>query len=238
MSRLSDFPVTQRWPAQDPNVIQLYSLPTPNGVKISIALEELGLPYEAHRVSFETDEQMTPEFLSLNPNNKIPAILDPDGPDGKPVGLFESGAILLYLAEKAGGLLPIDPVGRYKAIQWVMFQMGGVGPMFGQFGHFYKYAADKVANTPYPVERYKNETRRLLGVLEGQLRDRKFIMGDEPRDYSIADIAIFPWVRGLSVFYEADEVLGLSEFPSVMAWVERCSDRPASVKGFDIPAQD
>ena len=237
MSRLSDFPITQKWPPKDPEVIQLYSLPTPNGVKVSIALEELELPYEAHRVDFGTDDQMSPEFLSLNPNNKIPAIIDPHGPDDLPVGLFESGAILLYLAEKAGKLIPNDPIGRYEAIQWVMFQMGGVGPMFGQFGHFYKYAADKVANNPYPVERYKKEVRRLLGVLEGRLRDRKFIMGEDYSAYSIADIAIFPWVRGLSVGYDAADVLGLADFKSVSAWVERCSDRPASVKGFTVPAE-
>lgn len=236
MSRLSEFPITTRWPAKNADVIQLYSLPTPNGVKISIALEEMGLPYEAHRVSFETDDQMTREFLSLNPNNKIPAIIDPEGPEGKPIGLFESGAILIYLAEKTGRLMPNDPIGRYEVIQWVMFQMGGIGPMFGQFGHFYKYAADKVANNPYPVERYTKEARRLLAVLEGRLRDRKFIMGEEPSDYSIADIAIFPWVRGLSVHYNADEALKLADFPAVSAWVERCSDRPASVKGFTVPA--
>ncbi|MAU20977.1 MAG: glutathione S-transferase [Martelella sp.] len=236
MSRLSEFPITQRWPAENPDFIQLYSLPTPNGVKVSIALEEMELPYEAHRVAFDRDDQMTPEFLSLNPNNKIPAIIDPEGPEGKPIGLFESGAILIYLAEKTGRLMPNDPVGRYEVIQWVMFQMGGVGPMFGQFGHFFKHAADKVANNPYPVQRYTNESRRLLGVLEGRLRDRKFIMGEEPSDYSIADIAIFPWVRGLSVHYEAQDALKLADFPAVSAWVERCADRPASVKGFTVPA--
>ncbi|MET3599032.1 glutathione S-transferase C-terminal domain-containing protein [Martelella mangrovi] len=235
MPRLSAFPITQKWPAQNPDVIQLYSLPTPNGVKVSIALEELELPYEAHRVSFDTDDQMSPEFLSLNPNNKIPAIIDPHGPDDTPIGLFESGAILLYLAEKAGRLIPNDPIGRYETIQWVMFQVGGVGPMFGQFGHFYKYAADKVANNSYPVERYTKEARRLLGVLEGRLLDRQFIMGDE---YTIADIAIFPWVRGLSNGYDAEETLRLSDFKVVNAWVKRCSERPASVKGLTVPAKN
>jgi len=235
MSRLSDFPITSRWPAKNPDILQLYSLPTPNGVKVSIALEEIGLPYEAHLISFSNDDQMTPEFLSLNPNNKIPAIIDPDGPEGKPIGLFESGAILLYLAEKTGKLIPNDPVGLYKTIQWVMFQVGGIGPMFGQFGHFYKYAADKVANNPYPTERYTNEARRLLGVLEGQLMDSEFIMGGE---YTIADIAIFPWVRGLSEGYKATEHLGLSDFHAVNAWVERCASRPASIKGLEIPPRD
>ncbi|TPW30523.1 glutathione S-transferase [Martelella alba] len=235
MSRISDFPITRRWQPKNPDVLQLYSLPTPNGIKISAALEETGLPYEAHLVSFATNDQMTPEFLSLNPNNKIPAILDPDGPDGTPIGLFESGAILLYLAEKSGMLMPEDPVGRYETIQWVMFQMGGVGPMFGQFGHFYKYAADKVANNPYPTERYSNETRRLLGVLEQRLAGRRFIMGET---YTIADIAIFPWVRGLTTAYDAAEHLGLAAFTNVNLWLARCLERPASQKALNIPPRD
>ncbi|WP_176083776.1 glutathione S-transferase C-terminal domain-containing protein [Martelella sp. HB161492] len=235
MSRISDFPITRRWQPKNPDVIQLYSLPTPNGIKISAALEETGLPYEAHLVSFATNDQMTPEFLSLNPNNKIPAILDPDGPDGTPIGLFESGAILIYLAEKSGMLMPEDPVGRYETIQWLMFQMAGVGPMFGQFGHFYKFAADKVANNPYPTERYSNETRRLLGVLEQRLAERRFIMGDV---YTIADIAIFPWVRGLTSAYDAAEHLGLAEFANVNLWLGRCLDRPASQKALNIPPRD
>lgn len=232
MSGLSDFAITRKWPAKNPDAIQLYSFPTPNGVKISIALEELELPYEAHLVSFGSNDQMTPEFLSLNPNNKIPAIIDPDGPDGKAVGLFESGAILIYLADKAGKLFPVDPIGRYETIQWLMFQMGGIGPMFGQLGHFYKHAADKVANNPYPVERYTGETRRLLGVLESRLKDREYIMGDL---YTVADIASFPWVLALSKHYGAVEHLGLADFPAVNAWVERCAARPASVKGLNIP---
>ncbi|MCM2394864.1 glutathione binding-like protein [Rhizobium sp. S95] len=232
MADLSSFPITKKWPAKDPSVIQLYSLPTPNGVKVSIALEELGLPYEAHLVSFGTNEQKSPEFVSLNPNGRIPAILDPNGPDGKPIGVFESGAILIYLAEKTGKLLPKDAAGRYAVLQWLMFQMGGVGPMFGQFGHFYKYAADKVANNPYPTERYRDETRRLLGVLEGELATRPWLAGGE---YTIADIATFPWVRGLKVGYEAADVIGLENYPKVMEWVARAESRPASQKGLNIP---
>lgn len=233
MADLSTFPVTSRWPATNPGIIQLYSLPTPNGVKVSIALEELGLPYEAHRIDISTNIQKSPEFLSLNPNGRIPAIIDPDGPDGKPIGLFESGAILLYLAEKTGKLLPADPVGRYEAIQWLFFQMGGVGPMFGQFGHFFKYAADKVANNSYPVDRYREESKRLLGVLESRLKDREWLAGKE---YSIADIATFPWVRGLETGYGAKDAIGLDAFPAVAAWRARAEARPASAKGLTIPA--
>ena len=178
MSDLSAFQITKRWPAQNPEILQLYSLPTPNGVKASIMLEEVGLPYEPHLVSFGTDDQMTPEFLSLNPNNKIPAIVDPDGPGGKPMGLWESGAILVYLAEKTGKLLPADPAARYECLQWLMFQMGGVGPMFGQLGHFPKFAADKITDD-YPTNRYRDETRRLLGVLDAHLAERDFVMGSE-----------------------------------------------------------
>ncbi|MBB4064296.1 glutathione binding-like protein [Gellertiella hungarica] len=233
MTDLSAFPVTRRWPAANPDVLQLYSLATPNGVKVSIALEELGIPYEVHKVTFADNSQKSPEFVSLNPNGRIPAILDPHGPGGKPLGLFESGAILVYLAEKAGKLLPSDPAARYETLAWVFFQMGGVGPMFGQFGHFFKYAADKVANNSYPVERYRDEAKRLLSVLEARLEGRDYLMGDE---YSIADIATFPWVRGTDVFYNAREVLELDSFPRVMAWVERCWARPASQKGWAVPA--
>ena len=188
MSELSAFEITKRWPAQNPDRIQLYSLPTPNGVKASIMLEETGLPYEAHLVSFGSDDQMTPEFLSLNPNNKIPAMIDPDGPGGKPMPLWESGAILIYLAEKTGKFMPTNPVARYECLQWLMFQMGGVGPMFGQLGHFYKFAADKITDL-YPTDRYMSEAKRLLGVLDDRLSDRDFIMGG---DYTIADIATAP----------------------------------------------
>ncbi|QND49657.1 glutathione S-transferase [Rhizobium lusitanum] len=235
MADLSSFPITKRWAASNPDIIQLYSLPTPNGAKVSIALEELELPYEPHLVSFGTNDQKSPEFISLNPNGRIPAIIDPNGPGGKPIGLFESGAILVYLAEKTGKLMPKDAAGRYEVLQWVFFQMGGIGPMFGQFGHFFKFAADKVANNSYPVERYRDEAKRLLSVLEDRLKDRQWIMGDE---YTIADITTFPWVRGVDVFYGGREVLELASFPSVMAWVERATARPASQRGLNIPKRD
>ncbi len=234
MSDLSQFMITKRWPAQHPDRIQLYSLPTPNGVKASIALEELELPYDAHLVSFGTDDQLTPEFMSLNPNNKIPAMIDPDGPGGKPLPIWESGAILIYLAEKTGKLIPADPAERYECLQWLMFQMGGVGPMFGQFGHFFKFVADKVTD-PYPTERYLNETKRLLGVLEGRLDGRNYIMGDQ---YTIADIAIFPWVRTLGGFYEAGEALDLDAYKNVGAHLERCQARPAVERGLVQPPRD
>src|SRR4051794_20274143 len=191
MSDLSQFPVNRKWPAAHPDRLQLYSLPTPNGVKVSIALEEIGLPYEVHKVAFDKHDQMSPEFLSLNPNNKIPAILDPNGPGGKPLALFESGAILLYLADKTGKLIPQDAAGRYETIQWLMFQMGGIGPMFGQLGFFNKFAG-KDYEDKRPRDRYVAESKRLLGVLDKRLANRAWIMGD---DYTIADIASFPWIR-------------------------------------------
>ena len=232
MADLSAFPITKKWPAKDAGVLQLYSLATPNGIKVSAMLEECGIAYEAHKISFSDDDQFTPEFLSLNPNNKIPAILDPDGPDG-PMGLWETGAILIYLAEKTGKFLPKDGPARYETIQWVMWQMGGAGPMFGQFGHFFKYAADKVANNPYPEERYAGETRRLLGVLEGRLQGRDFIMGDE---ITIADIAVWPWIRCLDTGYGAAERLKLDEFPTVAKWLARIMERPASQVAVNVPA--
>ncbi|MGG6898856.1 MULTISPECIES: glutathione binding-like protein [Rhizobium] len=235
MADLSSFPITKRWPASNPDIIQLYSLPTPNGVKVSIALEELGLPYEPHLVSFSANDQKSPEFISLNPNGRIPAIIDPNGPDGKPIGLFESGAILVYLAEKTGKLMPQDAARRYETLEWVFFQMAGVGPMFGQFGHFFKFAADKVANNSYPVERYRDEAKRLLSILESRLQGREWIMGD---DYTIADITTFPWVRGVDVFYGGREVLEFESFPAVMAWLERALARPASQVGLNIPKRD
>ena len=234
MSDLSEFPITKRWPAQHPDRIQLYSLPTPNGVKASIALEEMGLAYEPHLVRFGDNDQTTPEFLSLNPNNKIPAIIDPDGPGGRPLPLFESGAILLYLAEKTGKLIPADPAGRLHCIQWLMFQMGGLGPMVGQLGHFYKFAADKISD-PYPTDRYLAETRRLLAVLEGRLDGRNYIMGD---DFTIADVAIFPWIRVIGGFYGAAEAVGMDAYANVSAYVERCAARPAAARGLTIPARD
>ena len=232
MSDLSAFPITRKWPATHPDRIQLYSLPTPNGIKISVALEELGLPYEPHKVDFGSNDQMTPEFLSLNPNNKIPSIIDPDGPGGKPLPLFESGAILIYLAEKTGKLMPSDPARRYETIQWLMFQMGGIGPMFGQMGFFVKFAGKDVED-PRPRERYINESKRLLGVLNQRLEGRSWVMGD---DYTIADIAIFPWVRTVTGFYEAGELVGIENFPNVTRVLDAFLARPAVVKGLTIPA--
>lgn len=232
MTDLSSFPITAKWPARQPDRLQLYSLPTPNGVKVSIMLEEIGLPYEVHRVGFETNDQMSPAFLSLNPNNKIPAILDPNGPGGKPLALFESGAILIYLAEKTGKLIPADPAARYQVIQWVMFQMGGVGPMFGQVGFFHKFGG-KDYEDKRPRDRYVNEARRLLGVLDKQLARHQWIAGD---DYTIADIATFPWVNNLLGFYDAGELVGVKDFGHVMAALERFRQRPAVAKGLEIPS--
>ncbi len=209
MTDLSSFPITKKWPAQHPDRLQLYSLPTPNGVKVSIMLEETGLPYEPHLVSFETNDQMSPEFLSLNPNNKIPAILDPNGPGGKPLALFESGAILMYLAEKTGKFIPQDAAGRYETLQWVMFQMGGIGPMFGQLGFFNKFAG-KDYEDKRPRDRYVAESKRLLGVLDKRLAGPR--TGSWATSYTIADIATFPWVRNLIGFYEAARSGGLQRF--------------------------
>ncbi|MBB5446481.1 MULTISPECIES: glutathione binding-like protein [unclassified Paraburkholderia] len=231
MTDLSAFAITKKWPAEHPDRIQLYSLPTPNGVKISIMLEETGLPYEPHLVRFDTNDQMTPAFLSLNPNNKIPAILDPNGPDGKPLPLFESGAILIYLADKSGRLIPQDAAGRYETIQWVMFQMGGIGPMFGQVGFFHKFAGREYEDKR-PRDRYIAESKRLLGVLEQRLEGRTWVMGDQ---YSIADIAIFPWVRNLVGFYEAGELVGIQDFPNVRRVLAAFVERPAVVRGLNIP---
>ncbi len=228
MGNLSEFAVTSRWPASNPDVIQLYSFPTPNGVKASIMLEETGLPYEAHLVTLADADVKSPEFLSLNPNNKIPAILDPNGPDG-PLGLFESGAILIYLAEKTGKLLGSNATERAKIIQWVMFQMGGVGPMFGQLGFFYKFAGSEIED-PRPQERYINEAKRLLGVLDGQLAGQEWIAGD----YSIADIAIAPWLRALD-FYGAKDVVDWASFGNVVSYLDRFLERPAVVKGLNTP---
>jgi GST-like protein len=231
MQTLLDFPVTRKWPPRHPDRIQLYSLPTPNGVKASIALEELGLPYEPHLVSFEAGDQVSPEFLSLNPNNKIPAIIDPDGPGGRPLPLFESGAILFYLAEKAGRLLPRDPAARYETLQWLMFQMGGVGPMFGQLGFFVKFAGREIEDKR-PRERYVAEARRLLGVLDARLKGRTWIMGDE---YTIADIATFPWVRNLVGFYGAGDLVGFERFIEVKRVLDAFVARPAVQAGLAIP---
>jgi GST-like protein len=234
MTDLSRFPITQRWPAKDPTVIQLYGLPTPNGVKVSIMLEETGLAYEPHLVDIGEDENKLPEFLSLNPNGKIPAIIDPNGPGGKPLGLFESGAILIYLADKSGKFLSADPATRYETIAWVMWQMGGVGPMFGQVGFFNKFAG-KDWEDKRPLERYVAEAKRLLGVLETRLEGRDWIMGE---DYSIADIATLGWVRNLIGFYEAGDLVGFKDFKAVGAWLERGLARPAVQRGLAIPSRD
>ena len=231
MADLTAFPITRKWPAQHPERIQLYSLPTPNGVKASIMLEETGLPYEPHLVRFDSNDQLSPEFLSLNPNNKIPAILDPNGPGGRPLPLFESGAILLYLAEKSGQLLPQDQAGRYETIAWLMWQMSGIGPMFGQVGFFHKFAG-KDYEDKRPRDRYVAESKRLLRVLNQRLQGRSWIMGDA---YTIADIATFPWVRNLIGFYEAGELVGSGDFPHVTRALGEFVARPAVLRGLDIP---
>jgi GST-like protein len=233
MADLSSFPVAARWPARHPDRLQLYSFPTPNGVKVSIALEEIGLPYEAHTVNILKNETWTPDFLSINPNGKIPAILDPDGPGGKPLALFESGAILLYLADKTGKLVPTEPALRYETIQWVFFQMGGIGPMFGQLGFFYKFAGKEIADKR-PLERYRDESKRLIGVLDTRLEGREWVMGDQ---FTIADISMLGWVRTLKVFYEAGEILGMDNFRNAMRWLDRGLARPAVARGLDIPAR-
>ena len=231
MPDLSAFPITKRWPAAHPDRLQLYSVPTPNGVKASIMLEEIGLPYEPHAIPFGDDGTRSPEFLSLNPNGKIPAIIDPDGPGGAPMGLFESGAILLYLAEKTGKLLPADPARRYETLAWVFFQMGGVGPMFGQLGYFNKFAGREIEDKR-PLERYRDESKRLLGVLETRLGGRTWIMDD---DYTIADISLLGWVRNLVGFYEARELVDFDALKHVPAWLERGLARPAVQRGLEIP---
>lgn len=233
MSDLSAFAITRKWPAQHPERLQLYSLPTPNGVKVSIMLEETGLAYEPHLVSFDSNDQFSPEFLSLNPNNKIPAILDPNGPDGEPLALFESGATLIYLAEKTGQLLAKDPARRYQTLQWLMFQMGGIGPMFGQLGFFHKFAGSDYADKR-PRDRYVDESARLLGVLDQHLQDRDWMMG---QDYSIADIALFPWVRNLVGFYEAGELVQFERFANVRRVLDAFLARPAVQRGLSIPAR-
>jgi GSH-dependent disulfide-bond oxidoreductase len=231
MNDLSAFPITNKWPAQHPDRIQLYSLPTPNGVKVSVMLEETGLPYEPHLVRFDAHEQQSPEFLSLNPYGKIPAIIDPAGPSGRPLPLFESGAILLYLADKSGQFLPRDPAERYETIQWLMFQMGGIGPMFGQVGFFNKFAG-KDYEDKRPRERYVGEAKRLLRVLEQRLAGRDWIMGEA---YTIADMATFPWLNNLITFYEAGALVGIADFPNVTRVLAAFLARPAVVKGRDTP---
>ncbi len=231
MNSLSDFPITRRWPALHPERIQLYSLATPNGVKVSIMLEECGLAYEAHRIDIGVGDQHSAAFRSLNPNGKIPAIIDPDGPDGRPLGLFESGAILLYLADKSGRFISSDPRLRWQTIQWLMFQMAAIGPMFGQVGYFHIYAGKEFADKR-PLARYVDESRRLLSVLDAQLGDHPWIVGD---DYSIADIATLGWVRNLITYYEARELVGFSDYTRVADWLARGLARPAVVRGLEVP---
>jgi GSH-dependent disulfide-bond oxidoreductase len=230
MTDLSAFPITRRWPPVHPDRLQLYSLNTPNGVKVSIMLEETGLPYEPHLVDITKNETWIPEFLSLNPNGKIPAIIDPHGPGGRPLGLFESGAILLYLADKTGRLIPADPARRWETIQWVFFQMAAIGPMFGQVGFFNRFAG-KAIEDKRPLQRYVDESKRLLGVLEGRLKGREWIMGE----YSIADVAALGWVRNLVTFYEARELVEYDGLTNVPAWLERGLERPAVRRGLEIP---
>ncbi|MGN6023178.1 glutathione binding-like protein [Alcaligenes faecalis] len=231
---LSAFPITRKWPAQHPERLQLYSLPTPNGVKVSIMLEEIGLPYEPHLVSFERNDQLSPEFISLSSNNKIPAILDPNGPGDKPLALFESGAILIYLAEKTGQLLSADPAQRYETLQWLMFQMGGVGPMFGQLGFFHKFAG-KDFEDKRPRDRYVNESKRLLGVIDKHLEGKDWMVGNS---YSITDIALFPWIANLIGFYGAGELVEYEQFKNVARVLQQFQARPAVQRGLNIPARD
>ena len=233
MTDLSSFPITKKWPPRHPDRLQLYSLPTPNGVKVAIALEETGLPYEPHLVRFDSNDQLTPEFLSLNPNNKIPAIIDPNGPGGQPLPLFESGAILVYIAGKTGRLMPRDDAGRYEALQWLMFQMGGIGPMFGQVGFFHKFAGRDYEDKR-PRDRYVAESRRLLAVLDKHLDGRQWIVGDQ---YTIADIATFPWVRNLVGFYEAGDLVDFHAFGNVKRVLAAFLARPAVQRGLKIPAR-
>lgn len=229
MGDLSNFKINDKWPAKDPSVLQLYSFPTPNGVKISIALEEMGIPYEAHTVTLSDTDVKSPEFLSLNPNNKIPAIIDPNGPDGSPLALFESGAILIYLSEKSGKLMGSTATEKAHILQWLMFQMGGLGPMFGQLGFFYKFAGSQWEDKR-PQQRYLGEAKRLLNVLDGAVEGKTWITGD----YSIADIAIAPWLRALEI-YGAKEAVGFAEYKNVAAYLDRFLERPAVVKGLQIP---
>lgn len=231
MADLSAFSITRRWPAAHPERLQLYSVPTPNGVKVSIMLEETGLPYEPHFVDFGRDEQKSREFLSLNPNGKIPAILDPDGPGGKPLALFESGAILQYLAEKTGQFLPADPALRWQTLQWLHFQMGGVGPMFGQVGFFHKFAG-KDFQDKRPRDRYVTESKRLLGVMDAHLATHRWFAGD---DYTIADISMLGWVRNLIGFYDARDIVEFDRFRHVSGWLQRGLARPAVQRGLAIP---
>ena len=233
MSTLDDFSITRKWPATRPDLLQLYSLATPNGVKVSILLEELGMPYEVHQISFDSGDQLSPEFVGTFPNNKIPAIVDPNGPGGQPIALFESGAILIYLAEKTGQFLPLDPALRYQTLQWLMFQMGGIGPMFGQVGFFNIYGG-KDFDDKRPLMRYVNESKRLLTVLDKHLAGKEWVVGSE---YTIADMAIFPWIRNMIVRYNAEELVGWGQYPEVSRVLSHWLQRPAVQRGLLIPAR-
>ncbi len=224
---MSLFP--KRWPATHPDRIQLYSLATPNGQKVGIMLEETGLPYEAHTIDITADDQFDEDFIALNPNSKIPVIVDPNGPGEQPISFMESGAILMYLAEKSGKFLSEEPHQRWETLQWLFFQVGHVGPMFGQFGHFFKYAADKTQDS-YGVDRYSNETKRLLTLLDKRMAGREWIMGD---NLSIADIAIVPWIKGLD-FYDGHQRLQTNSFTNVTAWRDRFYARPGVIKGSKV----
>ncbi|MEQ8368012.1 MAG: glutathione S-transferase N-terminal domain-containing protein [Roseicyclus sp.] len=232
MSDLAQFPITRRWPPADPTVIQLYAFPTPNGVKVSIALEEMALPYEAHRVTLSASDVKSPDFLSLNPNGKIPALIDPNGPDGAPIALWESGAILIYLGEKTGQLIGTTAAEKYQVIKWVMFQMGGLGPMFGQLGYFTKFAGAEIED-PRPRQRYVTEGKRLLDVLDSALEGQDWIAGR----YSIADIAIAPWLWALDT-YGTRDVLGVDDLRNVPAYLDRFVDRPAVRTGLVTPPRE
>ncbi len=228
----SAFSIVRKWPAKFPDRIQLYSLNTPNGVKVSIMLEETGLAYEPHLVNFATQDQKTPEFRSLNPNGKIPAIIDPNGPDGTPLPLFESGAILLYLAEKSRMFIPADKSGQYEALQWLMFQMSFIGPMFGQVGFFHKFEG-RTYEDKRPLQHYVEEVKRLLGLLEQRLEGRAWMLGD---DYTIVDIAVFPLVRNLIYYYKAGDLVGINRFPNVTRALAAFVARPAVARGLKIPS--
>src|SRR5689334_3468360 len=231
MTDLAQFPITRKWPAQHPDRLQLYSQPTPNGVKVSVMLEETGLPYEPHLVNFDTNDQSSAEFRSLNPYGKIPAIIDPAGPQGEPLPLFESGAILIYLADKTGQFLPRARAARYHALQWLMFQVGAVGPMFGQVGFFHKFAGREF-DDKRPRDRYVAEAQRLLQVLNLRLEGREWLLGGQ---YTIADMAVFPWVRNLIGFYGAADLVGIGDFPHVTRALEAFVARPAVARGLNIP---
>ena len=232
MYDLSNFAVTRRWPPRHPERIQYYGVPSPNGVKVSIMLEETGLAYEAHRVDIGAGDQATPEFLSLNPYGKIPAIIDPCRPDG-PLGLWDSGAILIYLAEKTGRFLSSHPQERHHTLQWLLWQASAVGPIFGQVGFFHKFAGREIADRR-PLDHYAKESRRLLEVLEGRLADRRWIMGDA---YSIADIATLGWIRNLIRFYDAAGLVDYHSLKRVPAWLDAGLSRPAVARGLQVCAE-